>query len=75
MTLNMSNNYCCVGGGGFLHSGYVDARRAYGKLKAERMISKNIRKAGNIEIINRLKSHAQDKFDIYREEVEHNPQV
>jgi hypothetical protein len=35
-----------------------------------RMISKNIRRAKDIETINRLKSHAQDKFDIYREEVE-----
>jgi len=38
-----------------------------------RMISKNIRRAKDIETINRLKSHAQDKFDIYWEEVENNP--
>ncbi len=37
-----------------------------------RMISKNIRNTKDIEKINRLQSHAKDKFDIYREEVEHN---
>ncbi len=35
-----------------------------------RMISENIRKAKNIEKINQLKSHAEDKFDLYWEEVE-----
>ena len=33
MTPNMSNNYCCGGGGGYLQSGLVDARRYYGRLK------------------------------------------
>jgi Fe-S oxidoreductase len=37
MTPNMSNNYCCGGGGGFLQSGYPDARRAYGKMKDEQI--------------------------------------
>ncbi|MEF3698079.1 (Fe-S)-binding protein [Desulfolutivibrio sp.] len=36
---NRSNNYCCGGGGGFLQSGYKDARLAYGKLKAEQIIA------------------------------------
>jgi len=30
---NRSNNFCCGGGGGFLQSGYVEARRAYGQTK------------------------------------------
>jgi Fe-S oxidoreductase len=30
---NRSNNYCCGGGGGYLQSGYTDARRYYGRLK------------------------------------------
>jgi hypothetical protein len=37
-----------------------------------RMISKNIRKAKNIERINQLIRHAEDNFDIYWEEVESN---
>jgi Fe-S oxidoreductase len=39
MAPNMSNNYCCGGGGGFLQSGLPDARRAYGKLKAEQIMT------------------------------------
>ena len=39
MTPNMSNNYCCGGGGGFLQSGLPDARREYGRLKAEQIIN------------------------------------
>jgi len=31
---NRSNNYCCGGGGGFLQSGFKDARLAYGRVKA-----------------------------------------
>ncbi len=31
---NRSNNYCCGGGGGFLQSGYKEARLAYGRVKA-----------------------------------------
>jgi hypothetical protein len=38
-----------------------------------RMISKNIRNAPNIEKINELKNESEDKFDMYWEEVEHNP--
>jgi len=53
------------------HKAGPDLRNKY--LYSLRMISENIRKAKDIETINRLKSHAQDKFDIYREEVEHNP--
>lgn len=34
---NRSNNYCCGGGGGFLQSGYPDARRTYGKLKFDQI--------------------------------------
>lgn len=39
MSPNMSNNYCCGGGGGFLQSGYPDARRNYGKLKFDQIMS------------------------------------
>jgi len=39
MAPNMSNNYCCGGGGGFLQSGYTDARRAYGKLKVDQILA------------------------------------
>lgn len=35
---NKSNNYCCGGGGGFLQSGYPEARRAYGKLKFDQIV-------------------------------------
>jgi Fe-S oxidoreductase len=35
---NRSNNYCCGGGGGFLQSGYNDARREYGKLKLRQIL-------------------------------------
>lgn len=33
MEPNRSNNYCCGGGGGFLQSGYKEARLEYGRLK------------------------------------------
>jgi len=36
---NRSNNYCCGGGGGFLQSGYPEARRSYGKLKANQILA------------------------------------
>ncbi|MFW6333467.1 MAG: heterodisulfide reductase-related iron-sulfur binding cluster, partial [Thermodesulfobacteriota bacterium] len=36
---NRSNNYCCGGGGGFLQSGYADARRQYGKLKLDQILA------------------------------------
>ena len=34
---NRSNNFCCGGGGGFLQSGFQDARRAYGKKKFDQI--------------------------------------
>jgi Fe-S oxidoreductase len=34
---NKSNNFCCGGGGGFLQSGYKDARLAYGKVKDDQV--------------------------------------
>lgn len=34
---NKSNNYCCGGGGGYLQSGFVEKRRAYGKLKFDQL--------------------------------------
>jgi Fe-S oxidoreductase len=37
MTPNRSNNYCCGGGGGFLQSGFPDARRYYGRVKFEQI--------------------------------------
>jgi len=37
MTPNMSNNYCCGGGGGYLQSGYTDARHQYGKIKFDQI--------------------------------------
>ncbi len=36
---NRSNNYCCGGGGGYLQSGYTEARRKYGKIKAEQILA------------------------------------
>lgn len=36
---NRSNNYCCGGGGGFLQSGYADARRQYGKVKLDQILA------------------------------------
>jgi Fe-S oxidoreductase len=39
MIPNRSNNYCCGGGGGFLQSGYTDARRAYGQLKVDQILA------------------------------------
>jgi len=33
MTPNRSNNYCCGGGGGYLQSGYNEARLKYGEIK------------------------------------------
>jgi Fe-S oxidoreductase len=37
MQPNMSNNYCCGGGGGFLQSGFKDQRLAYGRIKDEQI--------------------------------------
>jgi Fe-S oxidoreductase len=36
---NRSDNYCCGGGGGYLQSGYNDARRQYGKLKFDQIMA------------------------------------
>jgi Fe-S oxidoreductase len=36
---NRSDNYCCGGGGGYLQSGYNDARRQYGKLKFNQIMA------------------------------------
>ena len=53
------------------HKAGSDLRNKF--LYSLRRISKNIRKAKDIESINRLKNDAEDKFDIYWEEVENNP--
>ena len=53
------------------HKAGPDLRNKF--LYSLRMISENIRKAKDIEKINKLKNHAQDKFDLYWEEVENNP--
>lgn len=37
MVPNRTNNYCCGGGGGFLQSGFTEARRAYGKRKFDQI--------------------------------------
>jgi len=34
---NRSNNYCCGGGGGYLQSGFTEARHQYGKLKFDQI--------------------------------------
>jgi Fe-S oxidoreductase len=39
MTPNKSNNFCCGGGGGFLQSGYPEARREYGKMKLNQILA------------------------------------
>jgi len=39
MVPNRSNNYCCGGGGGYLQSGYNDARNKYGKIKFDQIIA------------------------------------
>jgi len=36
---NKSNNYCCGGGGGFLQSGYSEARWAYGRTKYDQILA------------------------------------
>ena len=36
---NRSENYCCGGGGGYLQSGYNDARHQYGKLKFNQIMA------------------------------------
>jgi len=39
MVPNKSNKYCCGGGGGYLQSGYRDARLAYGRIKHEQIMA------------------------------------
>lgn len=39
MTPNRSNNYCCGGGGGALQAGYTEARRTYGKIKFDQIMT------------------------------------
>ncbi len=36
---NRSSNYCCGGGGGYLQSGYTEARRKYGNIKHEQILT------------------------------------
>ncbi|SNS08861.1 Fe-S oxidoreductase [Humidesulfovibrio mexicanus] len=36
---NKSNNYCCGGGGGFLQSGFKEARLAYGRVKTAQILA------------------------------------
>jgi Fe-S oxidoreductase len=39
MSPNLSNNYCCGGGGGSLQAGYTEARRGFGKLKTDQILA------------------------------------
>lgn len=39
MTPNRSNNFCCGGGGGYLQSGYTEARRQYGRIKFDQVMA------------------------------------
>lgn len=39
MVPNKSNNFCCGGGGGYLQSGYTEARFKYGKIKFDQIIA------------------------------------
>jgi len=39
MTPNKSNNFCCGGGGGYLQSGYTEARFKYGRIKFDQIIA------------------------------------
>jgi Fe-S oxidoreductase len=39
MTPNLSNNYCCGGGGGSLQAGYAEARRSFGQLKTDQILA------------------------------------
>ena len=39
MQPNRSNNFCCGGGGGYLQSGFTEARLKYGKIKFDQIIA------------------------------------
>jgi Fe-S oxidoreductase len=39
MTPNRSNNYCCGGGGGYLQSGYNEARLKFGEIKKNQILA------------------------------------
>ncbi len=39
MQPNRSNNFCCGGGGGYLQSGYTEARHQYGEVKLNQILS------------------------------------
>lgn len=39
MQPNRSNNFCCGGGGGYLQSGYTEARHKYGSVKLNQILS------------------------------------
>jgi len=39
MQPNRSNNFCCGGGGGYLQSGYTEARHHYGSVKLNQILS------------------------------------
>ncbi len=39
MVPNKSNNYCCGGGGGYLQSGYTEARFKYGRIKFDQIMA------------------------------------
>lgn len=39
MVPNRSDNYCCGGGGGYLQSGYNEARLKYGELKKDQIVA------------------------------------
>ncbi len=39
MQPNRSNNFCCGGGGGYLQSGYTEARHTYGTVKLNQILA------------------------------------
>lgn len=43
MIPNKSNNYCCGGGGGYLQSGFNQARQEYGKIKFDQIMATGAR--------------------------------
>jgi Fe-S oxidoreductase len=43
MTPNRSNNFCCGGGGGYLQSGFTEARHAYGRIKFDQVMATGAR--------------------------------